>query len=334
MNNTLIHGGQLNKIAIQYGIPLDKWLDLSTGISPTSYPIGEIPTKVWQRLPETSHDLIDAARDYYQCQTILPISGSQSAIQLLPQLISTQNYKSRRVFIPNIGYQEHRKAWKNSVHQVMNYQYVHEIKNLQRGDVVIVINPNNPTGHLYSESDLSELFNKLKQKEGLLIIDEAFMDCTPQYSFIRHTVDPSLIVLRSTGKFFGLAGLRLGFIAATPNWLNKLASMLGPWSVNGPAQFIGHKALTDTQWHQKQRHTLRTLSERLESVLVSHFQVPVTGTALFKTIQHINSPMLYEKLCQQGVYVRLCDEQNALRFGIPTEIQFPQLIDVIQNITT
>jgi cobalamin biosynthetic protein CobC len=139
-----------------------------------------------------------------------------------------------------------------------------------------------------------------------------------------------LIILRSIGKFFGLAGLRLGFVAAAPCWLKQLSYLLGPWSVNGPAQYIGQQALSELSWQKTQRSTLKTLSDKLAIMLMEHFKVKPTGSILFKTIQHNNAPQIFKALCQQGVYVRLCDEKNALRFGIATSEQFDRLEKVLK----
>lgn len=344
MKKTLVHGGQLSKIAKQYDIPVEDWLDLSTGISPLSYPVGQLPERIWQRLPEESSDLITAAQQYYQCQHILPISGSQAVIQLLPKLLSAQVTSEQpisaqgksigKVYLPKVGYQEHRKAWVNHNCDIKNYQHISDIQNITKGDVVVLINPNNPTGELYLPKVLQGLFNQVKLAEALLIIDEAFMDCTPEYSFIQNSADPSLIVLRSAGKFFGLAGLRLGFVAAAPCWLERLTYLLGPWSVNGPAQYIGQQALSDLSWQENQRRTLQSLSDQLAILLMKYFKVEPKGTLLFKTIQHNNAPNIFEALCQQGVYVRLCDEQNALRFGIPKKEELNELEDALKVITT
>ncbi|MDU0355972.1 aminotransferase class I/II-fold pyridoxal phosphate-dependent enzyme [Paraglaciecola aquimarina] len=208
--------GQLTHIAQQYDIPIANWLDLSTGIAPTSYPVPQIPEATWRRLPEKSNALIRAAQQYYQGQNLMPISGSQSMIQLLPELMTSQNKTVNRAFIPAIGYQEHKKAWANSCAKVCLYQDIAQLNALTAQDLVVVINPNNPTGTRYTTTQIGHLFEKIKKVGAMLVIDEAFMDGSPEHSFIQHSGDPQLMILRSMGKFFGLAGLRLGFLAAAP----------------------------------------------------------------------------------------------------------------------
>ncbi|WP_240919908.1 threonine-phosphate decarboxylase CobD [Paraglaciecola sp. 20A4] len=338
--HTLVHGGQLTEIALRYNIPLEKWLDLSTGIAPTSYPVGLIPAMCWQRLPQHSDALLKAAQDYYQTPNLLATAGSQSIIQALPQLCISQCFADARVWLPAVGYQEHRKAWQNAHYQTLDYQDTPDIRLIKQGDIVLVINPNNPSGKLHTRQQLTELLLTISAKKGLLIIDEAFMDATPE-----HTMTPllacnrdssdnninqdALIILRSVGKFFGLAGIRLGFVVAHDYWLKPIADVLGPWSVSGPAQYVGRQALTDRCWQQEQTTVLNRLSSALEGVLVQVFTRPIHGTTLFKTVITAQAPAIFEALCKQGIYIRLCDEKNALRFGIPNEQGLKQLESVL-----
>lgn len=330
-NNTpLVHGGQLNKIAEQYAIPVEKWLDLSTGIAPFSYPIPAIPTSVWQRLPEPSAALQNMASDYYHTHNLLPISGSQAIIQLLPQIASQQGYSDSQVWLPEIGYREHYKAWQGADYKIVNYQESEGFQQLNNQDIVVLINPNNPSGKLYSYQQVERLFSEIQQKNGLLIIDEAFMDCTPQHSFIKQTNSPNLIILRSIGKFFGLAGLRLGFVAASDKWMDVFNTYLGPWNINGPAQYIGQQALMDKAWQNQQRNQLAIHSQQLGKLLQQTFKQAPTGTALFQTVKCEQADVIFDKLCQQAIYVRLfCekagDEKNALRFGIPSHKELLRL---------
>ena len=336
----LIHGGQLSDIALRYNIAGEKWLDLSTGIAPTTYPVGLLPAMCWQRLPQQSEALLKAARDYYQTPSLLATAGSQSIIQALPQLCTLQGFAHTRVWLPVVGYQEHRKAWQSAHYQTLDYQDTPDITLIKQGDIVLVINPNNPSGKLHTRQQLTDLLLAVSAKKGVLIIDEAFMDATPEHTMATLLASHSnlldnninqdaLIILRSVGKFFGLAGIRLGFVIARDYWLKPMADVLGPWAVNGPAQFVGIQALTDKRWQKEQRTALNHLSGRLESLLVEVFAQPIRGTSLFKTLLIPQAPALFHALCMQGIYVRLCDEKNALRFGIPDEQGLKQLESVL-----
>lgn len=331
----LEHGGQLNKVAKLYSIPPEQWLDLSTGISPISYPIPNIPQHIWQQLPQTSTGLHQAAKSYYQTENISVTSGSQAVIARLPSLYLQTIKKPAQqveVWLPKVGYKEHEKSWRNADFTIKQYQQLPDKTQLAKNAVVVVINPNNPSGVLQQKQPLTELLKTIEQLSGWLIIDEAFMDVIkPNQSLIHLTHNKHLFVLRSFGKFFGLAGIRIGFLSAHQYWLDKLAQLSSPWEVNGPAQFIAEQALKDRNWQLKQQQALTKLAAKLELLLTETFidcaksnslqKITVSGCDLFKTLIHPQATEIHQSLCQQGLYVRLCDEKNALRFGIPTHEQ-------------
>jgi cobalamin biosynthetic protein CobC len=335
----LVHGGQLNKMAERYKIPLEQWLDLSTGISPNSYPIPAIPQYIWQQLPQKSEGLLAAAKHYYGTQSISVTSGSQAVIARLPALYINHIKKPSshiEVWLPEVGYKEHERAWHDAGFTVKHYQHLPTYEDLTLNAIVVVINPNNPTGELQQQQKLTALLTTLESLSGWLIIDEAFMDViAPSQSLIHLTLNKHLFVLRSVGKFFGLAGIRIGFLSAHPFWINKLNQLSSPWEVNGPAQFIAEQALNDHAWQLAQRQKLTDLSIKLEQLLTKTFlhhpnksdgpSITIKGCGLFKTIVYPQATELYQKLCHQGLYVRLCDENNALRFGIPDQAQYQRL---------
>lgn len=328
----LQHGGQLLIIAQQFNIPAEQWLDLSTGIAPYHYPIPVIPSVVWAHLPQTNASLLAAATAYYDCPSVLPVHGSQSVIQRLPELwLSYQQHNVKRdgalsVYLPEEGYKEHEKSWREVGANIYGYKELPIDEPLKRNCVVVLINPNNPTGELTSRSQVLALLKKVKEQQGLLIVDEAFMDTTDgSQSLISYTQDSALIVLRSLGKFFGLAGLRLGFVAACPAWLTRISANQGPWAVSGPAQFVGAKALVDNTWQLQQLARLQLLSVKLSELLKRIFNVSSQGTLLFQTVYLPQAKVVYHKLCLQAVYVRLTDNQLALRFGVPLEQDFSRL---------
>jgi cobalamin biosynthetic protein CobC len=322
----LIHGGQLQQVAKNSKIPIEQWLDLSTGISPLSYPIPEIPSNIWQELPEPSMSLITAAKNYYGTNALIATSGSQNIISKLPLLCYQHLGNQLKVWLPKVGYKEHEKAWRDHGYHIHHYHDLPEPHELTEKCVLIVINPNNPSGELYHHSTLSKLLKAVENKGGWLVIDEAFMDViSPSQTLIEQTNNQQLFVLRSVGKFFGLAGIRLGFVSAAPTWLTRLNAISSPWEVNGPAQFVATRALQDSHWQENQRQSLHRLSDRLEELLAQYFNTKITGTLLFKTVSVKNAKDVFDQLCLLGIYVRLCDEQDALRFGIPRESTFKRL---------
>ena len=188
----------MREAARRYGIPRADWLDLSTGIAPWPYPLPPVPAEVWQRLPEAGDGLEAAARDYYGAAHLLPLPGSQAAIQALPRLLPPA-----RVAMPEPIYNEHPAAWQSAGHTRVGWA--------EPADYAVVCNPSNPTGQRFGRDALLDRARQVR----LLVVDEAFIDATPDESLIGCDVD-NIVVLRSLGKFFGLAGARVGFAYAVP----------------------------------------------------------------------------------------------------------------------
>jgi cobalamin biosynthetic protein CobC len=231
----LEHGGRLRQAAAHYNIPLTDWLDLSTGINPESWPVPPLPASVWQRLPETDDGLEAAAAAYYGNTNLLPVAGSQAAIQILPSVLP-------RAVVACISpiYAEHPQAWQRAGHRLRFLQNAMLPRALSVATpYVLLCNPNNPTAEHHPHDVAVDAAKQLKKRGGWLIIDEAFIDPTPAESLasLAGTDEaPNLIVLRSLGKFFGLAGARVGFVLAAPDILSKMAEIMGPWTISGPAR--------------------------------------------------------------------------------------------------
>lgn len=308
----LEHGGGVRLAAQETGSALTQWLDLSTGINPYGWSVPVLPNEVWQRLPEQSDDLLNAAWAYYGTKHLLPIAGSQAAIQLIPGLRATG-----RVALVAPTYAEHAAAWQRAGHQILTLTPDAIEKNIDSLDVLLLVHPNNPTGQCYPLERLRDWRQRLAQRGGWLVLDEAFMDTTPQSSLVADCGEEGLLVLRSIGKFFGLAGIRLGFVAAWPELLTILEERLGPWAVNHPARWVGALALADRPWQIAQRQTLISASQRLAALLIAAGLPPAGGTALFQWVPTPEAQAWYAALKQQAVLVRLFQEPAALRFGLP-----------------
>lgn len=191
------------------------------------------------------------------------------------------------------------------------------LEQLQRCDALVVINPNNPAACLISKALLTTWLDLLKTRGAFLVIDEAFMDMTPEQSLVGRC-DDNLVILRSVGKFFGLAGIRAGFVFAPEAIRLALQTLLGPWCLNGPARYVCTQAFADRQWQHLQKERLVVASERLTKLLL---QLPgrVVGTGLFQTVYLPDAPIWHKGLCQRQIFTRLTDEQDALRFGLPVD---------------
>lgn len=325
----LNHGGRIHAYAKQYGIATNDWLDLSTGINPNSWPVPDfIPSTMWSRLPEDEDDLIDRAKAYYQCQHILPVAGSQAAIQLLPTLRSLC-----RVAILSPAYEEHRHCWQQVGHEVVPLESFELEQQIEQFDVVVVVHPNNPSGEAFDTSRLMNWHRRLQKSGGWLIVDEAFIDITPQHSLAPQSALQGLIVLRSLGKFFGLAGLRVGFVMTHPDLLTQLAEKVGPWSIASASRWLASQALADKNWQQQSRQYLPQHAQRLIDLLNQYHLPPNGGCALFQWIKTTDAYSIHHQLAQQGILCRLFDKPAALRFGLPTfEADWSRLESALQQV--
>ena len=310
----LEHGGRLRKAAAHYGIAQNAWLDLSSGLAPWPFPIPQIPQRAWARLPETDDGLERAACEYYGATEVLPVAGSQAAIQLLPRL-----RRAGKVGVLSPCYAEHAEAWRRSgyiVREVMEQEVDFFLDSL---DVLVVVNPNNPTGLSLTPERLLDWHGRLAQRGGWLVVDEAFMDNTPHLSLAPKANQVGLIVLRSFGKFFGLAGARLGFVLAERKLLKLLAEQVGPWAVSGPTRVLGQACLQDTEGHARQRALSEAASQRLVVTLERYGLKPQGGCALFQWLIHVDAEGLYEYMARRGILLRLFEHNSSLRFGLPGE---------------
>jgi cobalamin biosynthesis protein CobC len=318
----LEHGGRLQRAAREYGIPLERWLDLSSGVSPFGWSVPAIPPSAWLRLPEDDDGLIDVARAYYEAPHVLPVAGSQAAIQVLPLLRSRS-----RIGIIAPGYAEHAHAWRQAGHEVSCQPVDTLLANIAQWDVMVLIHPNNPGGERFQVDDLLRMHAELAARGGWLLIDEAFMDVTPQHSLSRFTDRDGLIVLRSVGKFFGLAGARAGFVCAAPRLLDALQEKLGPWTLSGPTRYVLQQALADRAWHAAARVRLETVSQRLSALLTQHGLAPVAGCALFQWCRRDDAAAWHHDLAKRGILTRVFDTPSSLRFGLPADETAWQRLD-------
>jgi cobalamin biosynthetic protein CobC len=316
----MMHGGAVDAAARVFGIASDRWLDLSTGINPVPYPLPAIAADRWHRLPDASLEAHAraAASAYYGApdpDRVVPVPGTQAAIQWLPRLFAPTT-----VAIVAPTYAEHRRAWAAAGHAV---RLVGGIDAVGDTGVVVLVNPNNPDGRTTAAAAIGDLVDR----GTAVVVDEAFADTAPDASVARRCERPGLIVLRSFGKFFGLAGLRLGFVIADRDAAKRLAEALGPWAVSGPALAIGAAALADARWIAATRTRLEADTRRLDAVLDAAGVPVIGGTTLFRLAEHARAAALFDRLARAGVLVRAFAERPTwLRFGIPAgDAQFDRL---------
>ncbi|MGR6430512.1 threonine-phosphate decarboxylase CobD [Rhizobium sp. PAMB 3174] len=314
MTGGIVHGGGLAAAARQFGGSPADWLDLSTGINPNPCATSALPSDVWHRLPDS--DLYDSAREaasvYYGSGSILPLPtpGTQAVIQLLPRLAGGEG----RVAIVSPTFGEYARVFAANGFAVDTVGTVGEIGGSYAA--AVVVNPNNPDGRTWGRDELVGLHDRLHAEGGLLIVDEAFGDVLPELSLAGQVAAmPGLVVLRSFGKFFGLAGLRLGFVIAWDDLLDRLGDWLGPWAVSGPALAIAanlFKRDTDTV-----RNRIFERKAALDAVLTDARLLPVGGTPLFSLVETADAQALWRHLAQDHILVRRFDYRDTwLRIGL------------------
>lgn len=319
----LEHGGRLRAAALRYGIPEADWLDVSTGINPNGWPVPALSADLWQPLPQDDDGLHAAAQDYFGTKNILAVAGSQAAIQALPSLCPRA-----RVALLATSYAEHAHAWQRCGHEVVAVS-AEEILQAD-ANVKVIVNPNNPTGKLLTRDELLALHAQQCVRGGDLVVDEAFMDATPEHSLASICPRPGLIVLRSLGKFFGLAGARVGFVLAEENILQALAERLGPWPIAAPSRHVAMLALRDTAWQDATRKALPLAAQRLAALLNEYDLAPYGVNSLFQWVCRDDAAKVHEQLAQQGILTRLFDHPPSLRFGLPRdEAQWARLDDAL-----
>ncbi|MHB1373834.1 MAG: threonine-phosphate decarboxylase CobD [Thauera sp.] len=315
----LEHGGRLRRAALAYGIPLADWLDLSTGINPQGYPVPPVPADAWLRLPEDDDGLEAAATAYYGNPHLLPVAGSQPAIQALPSVLGGE-----RVTLLAPGYAEHAHAWRE--HQTLAVAVGEDADQcadavdaaVARSDIIVLVQPNNPTGVHFGRDRLLDWHARLARRGGWLVVDEAFIDTTPEASLVPLAGGSGLVVLRSLGKFFGLAGARVGFVFAPADVRTALAERLGPWTLAGPSRWAARHALSDIAWQTRARTALLAAGARLQALLGAH-GLHTSGPALFKHLAHPDAAQLHGDFARRGILLRLFEGPPALRFGLPPD---------------
>lgn len=311
------HGGNLDRAKALFPLAPEPWIDLSTGINPHSYPVSELPAKTLSRLPEPGrlHQLKHAAAAYYGAQSpefVVASPGTQPLMQLAAGLVEPG---FARILGPT--YSEHARCAALAGHRV---EEVGELAELETADLTIVVNPNNPDGRLHQRADLLALAQILAKRDGLLVIDEAFMDVALDGHSLAGDLADNIVVLRSFGKFFGLAGVRLGFAVAPNAIAGHLAAALGPWPVSTPALEYGLRALKDTSWQAAMRRRLAADMFRLCNLLLARGLSEVGGTDLFRLVRHPNAADLFNHLGHAGILVRrFADWPDLLRFGLPCD---------------
>ncbi len=317
--SSIKHGGDLSDAIAHYGGAAQDWLDLSSGINPHPWPVD---TSLWvdalHRLPARTDEeaLIDSGRQAYNVPrdaALITAPGTQALIQWLPHLAPIG---SVGILAPTYG--EHALSWQRAGRTVAEFGDIKEIP----ADIrhVIIVNPNNPDGRVIEAAPMRAIAEEMKRRGGWLIIDESFADIDPATDCAKLCAEFPVLVLRSFGKFFGLPGLRLGFLIAPAPIAALFQDALGPWCVSAPALIIGAAALRDGAWIAATRTALPIAAQKLDAVLVTAGFRIIGGLPLFRLVDHEDAPALHEKLARQRIWCRAFDDNPTwLRFGLPPD---------------
>jgi cobalamin biosynthetic protein CobC len=319
----LDHGGALDRAIGRFGAGAD-WLDLSTGINPWPYPIPALSAESWTRLPDHAalERLKQAARRCYGGSAAAPVvagPGSQALIQTLPRLIAPT-----RVAILGPTYAEHARCWRLAGHEVSEVA-----EPTASAPILVLVHPNNPDGRRFEPAFLTDLAAATAARGGLLVVDEAFADVDPTLSLVPRAGMDGLVVLRSFGKFFGLAGLRLGFGFGPAALIDRFDAALGPWAISGAALAIGTAALGDAAWIAETGKRLARAAADLSTLLASHGLEPVGGTDLYRLFRSDRATALYDALGRRHILVRnFAVRPDWLRFGLPPDADAMARLDI------
>ncbi len=315
------HGGNLDWAMERWGGAPGDWVDLSTGINPVPYPVPEISARSWTALPTQADlaGLCEVAKAACGITgDVLPVAGAQAAIQMMPRLMAPG---AMRVLGPT--YNEHAASFLAAGWEV---EEVADVQALAGAEVAVLVNPNNPDGRRW----VPEVLRDLAGKVGFLIVDESFADPEPGLSLGRSVPDNALI-LRSFGKFYGLAGLRLGFVLGRSGVLNKLSAIAGPWPVSGAAIEVGRAAMSDTAWHAATVSRLAKDAARLDELALGAGWDVVGGTTLFRLYQVPDARAVQGALAEQHVWSRVFPyATDWMRLGLPGLADWDQVERAIE----
>ncbi|CAA2102530.1 Threonine-phosphate decarboxylase [Methylobacterium bullatum] len=312
----IAHGGDLDAAQALFPHAELPWIDLSTGINPVPYPCPPLEASAFRRLPSRAdlNALCAAAAHAYGVADparVAAAPGTQILIETLPRL-----RPHSRVAVIGPTYAEHEAAWLRGGHAVT---VVPDPAQAEGADVVVVVNPNNPDGRTWEAGRLFNLAGRIAERGGWLVVDEAFIDLEAVES-LAPRAGPGLVVLRSFGKTYGLAGIRLGFALAEPALALRIGAALGPWAVPGPALAIGRAALSDGAWLREAAIDRHADALRLDRLLAFRGGRIVGGTCLFRTAAFDDAPSLFRRLGEAGIYVRRFEANpHWLRFGLPAD---------------
>ncbi len=308
-------GGRIDVAREIYPLAPEPWIDLSTAISPWSYPFPALSESEVRRHPDAAalQRLTATARKAYRAPPVadaVPLPGVGAGAGILPWLFR----EPKRVAILEPAHMGHAAAWEAAGHSVSQ---IETLDRAGKAAILVVVNPSHVDGRLIAHAELAAALPPLKRRDGLLIVDETLADADQTHSLLPDVarLDYTL-VLRSLGGFYGAAGIGLGFAVTSHPIAERLRAALGAWPVSAQALAFGEAALAGSAWANSQRARLNQAANELNAVLeVAGLRI-LGGTALFRLARSTAASELFKGLASQGILTRPFRDRSALRFGL------------------
>jgi cobyric acid synthase CobQ/L-threonine-O-3-phosphate decarboxylase len=320
---TARHGGNLRELAIQAGTSPDAILDFSANINPLGPPdwlrpvVSRALSNVVHYPDPESASLVQAiaAKHAVQAATVLVGNGSSEILSVLPRALGAV-----RAVIPVPSYSEYARSARLAGLEIREIRLPESngfaldlgllAEQLRGGDLVFLGQPNNPTGRLLDVPALRRL--AAERPSATFAIDEAFVDFVEGVPSLLPLVPPNVVVIRSLTKLFAVPGLRIGYMVAAPELVNKARELLTPWSVNSLAQAVGEQALRDESYVQRTREAV---TRQRAALLASLASIPglhtYPGEANFLLLRlerpGLDAAELARRLLRRGLAIRVCD---------------------------
>jgi len=276
-------------------------------------------------------------------QNIFLGNGSDEAIDLLYRIFCEPGRDNVITFPPTYGMYEVCAEMNDvkvkKVNLTKDYQL--DIESIEQAidpftKLIFICSPNNPTGNSIDRSDIEIILNNF---DGIVVIDEAYINYAKQKTFIPELTEyPNLVVMQTLSKAWGLAGLRLGMAFASQPIIELMNKVKYPYNINSATQLLALEALNNIDWVNEHIATTVVERENLKTALLnlSFIEEVYPSDANFLLVKMKDARKMYEQLCDKGIIVRdrskviLCD--NCLRITVGTESENKKLIESLNNL--
>lgn len=324
------HGGRVYEAARRWGIELHQVLDFSANINPLGPPQAVLSAIENSLTPTSLRVYPDATaflsaivnKHHLMPDEIVVGSGAASLIFAVIHALSP-----KRVLILDPAFVEYSRA-----SAAVNAQITTALLTEERGftpdfaslvrtikerqvDLVILNSPHNPTGALYPRDALLSLIDAAEEYNTAVLLDEAFIDYTPQASLVSHAATkPHLIVLRSLTKFYAMPGLRIGYAVCNAKVAGRIREQIDPWSVSTVALEAGRAALAEAGFEAESCRFNAIAREEFAGALrsIGLEVLPSAANFLLAKLPQSSGGDLQSWLESERILIRRCDSFHGL----------------------